>query len=317
MVKYIQSAIPYIRPHKLRLILSIIFSLFLGLIKGAQIYLIKPIFDKGLNPNYALIETLEIVGILLLLALIHFPIRFYHFFWIRSVEESAMAKLREDIFFKFQKLPMNFFSLNKQGNLISNLFNDTTIYAQGFRSIIDLIREPFSAVIMLAIAIWHDWQLTTVMILVTPIFLLIFRFTGKKVKENQKQVQIELSEMTHSASEGIYGQKISKAFNLQKYNLNRFLNKQNSFLSAKLKTTIFEEIAHPMVEIIGALAFSIIILFAYYRINSGQLSIGGFISFITAIAMIMDPIRKYSQANLKLNKSSNYRSRSNFSVIKK
>jgi subfamily B ATP-binding cassette protein MsbA len=62
-------------------------------------------------------------------------------------------------------------------------------------------------------------------------------------------------------------------------------------------------LAHPLVELVGAFFFSGIIIFAFYRIQSGSLSQGGFISFIAAIALFMDPIRKFSQANIKLSQA--------------
>ena len=73
--------------------------------------------------------------------------------------------------------------------------------------------------------------------------------------------------------------------------------------NAQMKTARTEEIAHPLVEFVGGLAFSGIILFAHYRIQSGGMTTGDFVSFITAMALFMDPIRKYSQANVKLNQA--------------
>ena len=303
MITFIKSIIPYIKPFRSKIIGSIVLSFVLAGIKGYQIYLVQPIFDEGLNPKSPLTEVLKLAGILFGLSIVHFPARFFHFYWIRFVEERSMCFLREQLFRKFQKLPMTFYTSTRQGKLISNLFNDTMVFAQGFRSSIDLIREPLTAIIMLGVALWHDWQLTLVMFIVTPIFIIIFNITGKKVKKNQEDVQEEISQMTHNATEGISGQKISKAFNLQNYVAERFKNAQEIFFIAKIKTTVIEELAHPLVEIIGALAFSAVIVFAHFRITSGELSIGGFVSFVAALAMVMDPIRKYSQANVKLNQA--------------
>jgi subfamily B ATP-binding cassette protein MsbA len=58
--------------------------------------------------------------------------------------------------------------------------------------------------------------------------------------------------------------------------------------------------AHPFVEIVGTMAFSAVIVFAHHRIQSGATTIGEFISFVAALALFMDPIRKFSQANVRL-----------------
>ena len=70
-----------------------------------------------------------------------------------------------------------------------------------------------------------------------------------------------------------------------------------------MRTTFVEEMAHPFVEVVGAIAFSGVIVFAHYRIQSGETSVGEFVSFIAALALFMDPIRKFSQANVHLSQS--------------
>ncbi|HLE09763.1 MAG: hypothetical protein A2504_11400 [Bdellovibrionales bacterium RIFOXYD12_FULL_39_22] len=294
---------PYISQHWTRIIGSIVLSFALAGIKGYQIYLVRPIFDKGLAPNATFRSIFILASLLLALSLINFPIRFLHFYWIRFVEERVMCDLRLKLMAKFQRLPMSYYSTAKQGKLISALTNDTTIIAQGLRAIIDIIREPVTAIIMLGVAMYHDWQLTLVMLIVTPLFLAIFIATGKKLKRTQEVVQEDLAIMAHNATEGIMGQKISKAFNLQNYIILRFHKAQELFFKSKIKTTFIEEFTHPLVEVVGALAFSGVIVFAHFRITSGQLSTGGFVSFVAALAMVMDPIRKYSQANVKLSQA--------------
>ena len=142
-----------------------------------------------------------------------------------------------------------------------------------------------------------------VIVVVAPLFVVIFNKSGKKVRKNQNDVQEEVSELTHAISEGISGQKIIKAFNLQNFVSSRFKKAQDKFFYAQMRTTKVEELAHPLVELVGALAFSGVILFAHHRITSGSMSTGDFVSFVTALALLMDPIRKYSQANVKMNQA--------------
>ncbi len=300
MKKFLHKLLPYVVAQWPKIVASVLLGVFLAAMKGLQAYLVKPIFDKGLGPESTFNEALFYAGVLLLTILINFPARFFHFYWIRGAVETACCQIREQMYRKFQRLPMSFYTTNKQGTLISNLLNDTIVFSQGLRGMVDLVREPFTAIAMFAVALWHDWQLTIVVVAVSPLFILIFTKFGRMVRVNQSQVQEELSHMTHNATEGIMGQKITKAFNLEDYIKNRFIKSQNRFLSAQMKTIFKEEMAHPLVELVGGIAFFGVIIFAWYRITSGALSPGGFISFIAALALLMDPIRKFSQANIKL-----------------
>ena len=302
-IKFSKKIIPYVKEEKIKVIVAIFFSFVLAGLKGMQAYLVKPIFDRGLRPDSSIEENLFLVGQLLLIVLINFPARFFHFYWIRYVVDRATCKIRREMYKKLQHIPLSFFSESKQGELVSSLLNDTLTFSHGFRAVIDLIREPITAIVMLSLAFSRDWQLTLVIFAAAPLFILIFNRSGFLVRNQQQVVQEKIAHMTHVVSEGVVGQKISKSFNLQNYVLNRFNDSQESFFQAQMKTAKTEEIAHPMVEFVGGLAFSGIILFAHYRIQSGEMTTGDFVSFITAMALFMDPIRKYSQANVKLNQA--------------
>lgn len=304
MIKRLLSQLlPYIRPYKTKVIGSIILSFALALIKFAQAYLVKPIFDKGLSQHATFEEAALLAGMLLGLGLLNFPCRFYHFYWIRYVVDRATCSVRSSIYVKLQKLPMSFYAKNKQGTLVSSILNDTQIFSQGFRGSIDLIREPLTAIFMFGLAAYRDWQLTLVIVVVAPLFVLIFNKSGRKVRDNQSKVQEEISDMTHVVGEGVTGHKITKAFNLEDYVIDRFDKTQNRYFKALMRTTFVEEMAHPFVELVGAIAFSGVILFAHHRILSGAMTTGDFVSFITALALLMDPIRKFSQANVKINQA--------------
>ncbi|TNE96581.1 MAG: ABC transporter ATP-binding protein [Deltaproteobacteria bacterium] len=299
----IKRLVPYVKPHKGKVIGSILFSFALAGIKFCQAYMVKPIFDKGLSEQASFNEAMILAGILLGLGLLNFPARFFHFYWIRYVVDRATCSVRSEIFKKLQRLPMTFYSKSKQGKLISNLLNDTATFSQGFRGSVDILREPLTAIFMFGLALYRDWQLTLIIILVAPLFVLIFSKSGKKVRRNQGDVQEEASHLTHTIGEGISGYKITKAFNLENFQNHRFEGAQDRFFNSLMRTTFVEEMAHPFVELVGAIAFSGVILFAHHRIHVGGMTTGDFISFITALALLMDPIRKYSQANVKINQA--------------
>jgi subfamily B ATP-binding cassette protein MsbA len=303
MFHLIRTLRPYLQPYWKMAIWAIVFSLPLAGIKGIQTYLVKDVFDKGLSANSQFSDTVKLAAILLGLGLLNYPFRFFHFYWIRYVVDKATCDMRSELYRKMQKLPLSFFNKNKQGVLLSYAMNDTQVLAQGFRSMIDLIREPLTALILFGQAIYLDWQLTMIILLTAPLFAIIFDQSGKKIRKNINHVQESVAEMTHNIAEGLSGQKIVKAFNLQNYLVKRFNLSQDNFFRAQMATTFTEENAHPLVELVGAIAFSGVLLFAHHRISSGALTTGGFISFVTALALMMDPIRKFSQANVKLNQS--------------
>ncbi|MEX0799226.1 MAG: ATP-binding cassette domain-containing protein, partial [Bacteriovoracaceae bacterium] len=136
-----------------------------------------------------------------------------------------------------------------------------------------------------------------------PFFVVIFNVTGKRIRRYVAKAQADNAEMTHHGSEGLSGQKIIKSFSLQDYMVKRFNLAQSNFLKHKRKSNSAEEHSHPLVELIAATAFGVVIIAAYFRAQDGALTVGEFISFVGALAMFMDPVRRYSKANTKLNQA--------------
>jgi subfamily B ATP-binding cassette protein MsbA len=283
-------------------ILAVALALPLAAIKGLEVWMVKHIVNS-LTQKTSYRDALYFAGALLGLGILNYPCRFFHFYLSRFVVDRVTCDLREAFYKKLQRLPMSFFNQQKSGNIVSHILNDSQLLAQGIKNSLDFIREPLTAFTMLGMAIYSDWQLTLIILLVAPLFVIIFQKSGKRVRQHQELVQEHLAEMTHNISEGIGGQKIIKAFNLRHYVLERFEKAQNLYFRYLMKTTKVEEHAHPLVELIGTFAFSGVILFAHHRIQLGAMTPGDFFSFVTALALMMDPIRKYSQANVKMNQA--------------
>jgi subfamily B ATP-binding cassette protein MsbA len=234
------------------------------------------------------------------LGFLNFPTRYFHFYWLRLIGERMNSDMRIEVFSKLQKLPTSFYNQNKQGRMLSVILNDIEIFAQSFRAMVDLVREPVKGLVYLGLAFWCDWQMTLIIIFVGPLFVAIFQISGKKIKLNQSQVQEGRAEFTHNLSEGLSSHKVTKAFNLQNFVMSRFRVSQDHYFFYTMRTSKIEEIAHPFVELVGAFALSLVIVFAYYRIHSKAMTTGDFMQFVAALILLMDPIRKFSQANVKV-----------------
>ena len=89
---------------------------------------------------------------------------------------------------------------------------DTTVFSSGFRGVVDLIREPLTAILMLALALYRDWQLTMIIVGFAPLFYWVLTRSGKKVLLRQTAVQEKMADLTHAVTEGIGAQKLTKAF---------------------------------------------------------------------------------------------------------
>ena len=183
------SLIPHIKCYKTKAVWITLFSFALAAINGLQVRIMRPIFDKGLDPETASTEVFFLVGQFVLLGIMHFPFRFYHFYWMRFIVDQATCTVRRELFEKIQRLPISLFGRAKQGQLVSHMVHDTQIYSLGLKASVDLMRELLRAVVCLGMAFWADWQLALVIVFIGPLLIVIFSISGRKVKSYQDQVQ--------------------------------------------------------------------------------------------------------------------------------
>ena len=303
MLKVLKLMFPYLRPFWKEALLATLLAFPLSAIKAYEAFLVKDIFDKGFSPNSTFEDARNLALLLIGLGILNFPLRYYHYFGLRQVVDKSTRLIRSKIYHKFQVLPAKFYSQSKQGTLISTIMNDTAVFSEAFKNSLEVVREPITALSLLGVAFYHDWQLTLIIFATAPLFVITFHFTGKRIRKYVGRAQQDNADMTHVVGEALGGQKIVKAFGLQDYIVGRFEKMQQQFLDHRKKSNSAEELSHPLVELIGSIAFAGVIIFAHHRITSGQLTTGGFISFVAALAMFMDPVRRYSKANAKLNQA--------------
>lgn len=303
MFQVLKLMFPYLRPFWKEALIASLLSFPMAAIKAYEAYLVKDIFDKGFAANSNFSDARNLALILIGLGIINYPLRFFHYFWMRQIVDRSTRLIRSQIYAKFQRLPAGFYAQQKQGNLISTTMNDTAVFSEAFKNSLEVIREPITALALLGVAFYHDWQLTLIIFATAPLFILTFHFTGKRILKYVGRAQQDNAEMTHLVSEALAGQKIIKAFGLKDYITQRFERTQELFLQHRTKSNSAEEHSHPMVEVIGSIAFAVVIIFAHHRISSGAITTGGFVSFVAALAMFMDPVRKFSKANSKLNQA--------------
>lgn len=302
MIELIKKMYPYLRPNLKLAIWATLCSLPLAAIKAYQVYFIKNVIDGIFEESATLDYSIKLGLVLVALGALNYPFRYLHFYGIRLVVDRAACYIRRDIYNKFQHLSSSFYSDAKQGSLLSIMINDTMLFASSFMHVLELIREPLTLIGVLVVALYLDWKLTIIILVLLPIFAAIFYYTGKRIRKYVAKAQEDTAGMTHHAAEGLIGQKIIKAFNLQKYMVNRFDHAQENFLTNRMKSNSAEEHSHPMVEFVGSIAYGLIIVIAFLRSRDG-LTVGDFISFVGALTVLMDSARRFSKANTKLNQA--------------
>jgi len=293
----------YIKPHLWLILLSAALAIPYAAVQAIPIkltqFFIDDVLVKG-STEYFYLIPLTLVGVYT----INFPIRFAHYYCNRLAIARINRRIKIDLYRHLLSLSADHFSERRTGELISRIAKDPEYIDGGINALNALIREPLKFLIFLSYVVYVNWKLTILIFIILPILALIFHVTGRNLKRYISRIAEENANVYSSLQETITGFRIIKTFRLEKYSEKKFKSGVNEYTKFYLKTSALEEAAHPLVEVLTAIALSSVLYFGGVGVLQGEMTQGAFLSFLFALGLMMDPIRKINEAYMKLNQGS-------------
>ncbi len=255
-------------------------------------------------------DKIEILVKICLIILIVFFLKnvfgYLQAYFMAYIEYASMNELRNAAYKHLHKLPLSFFKKEKVGNIISRITNDISRIQESISATFsNLVKEPFTIVVFLVIAVSISWQLTLLAAIILPVSMLAIGWIGLKVRAQSTTVQEKLADITSVLQETISGVKVVKAFGMEKYENKRFVSETKSFLRVVLKVVRIKNSASPVTEMISVLVGAVIIYYGGVLVLSkSNLSASLFMGFLLAIFQMMRPIKELSTVNNRIQEAS-------------
>ena len=227
-------------------------------------------------------------------------------YFMAFVEYASMKDLRDDAYKHLHKLPIGYFKSERVGNLISRFTNDVNIIQLSISTTFsNLIKEPLTIIVFLGIAISISWQLSLFAFVIVPIASLIIAWVGNKLKKQTVILQTKLADITSILQETISGVKIVKAFGMERFENNRFMNETKSYFRLVLKTVRTRNLSSPITEILSVIIGVVIIYYGGILVLvDGTLNASQFLGFLFAIFQMMPPIKELGSVNNRIQEAS-------------
>jgi subfamily B ATP-binding cassette protein MsbA len=271
---------------------------FLFASNGAEEIKLIP-FDLFVFPKEWMIIAIPLVifGVALFKGLSYFGQSYLMGF----VGQRVVADLRAKLYRHILDLPIKYFSKTTTGTLMSRITNDTNmLQSTTVDSLATLLREGLTIIILAAIIIGSDWKLSLAAFVAFPLAIYPMMKFGKKMKRVSTAGQVTMGKMTTILHETIAGIRIVKAFCMETYESMKFGEENENFTKLRLKSIKVRSISSPMMELFGAVGFSVTIWYAAYRIHSGTLRPEAFMSFFAAVLMLYRPVKALNGVNLNI-----------------
>lgn len=206
---------------------------------------------------------------------------------------SAVTNLKNEVFDKVQRQGAAFFEAQSMGKLMSSIMNDTDKVQVALSHILaDLLRQSFAAFGLLLVVIGKDWQLALFSLTVVPLVILPVTNIGRRIRRTSRHTQDRQAEMTQILQQTLGGHMVVKAFNAEAFESRRFRESSRKLLKANLQYVLQQAISSPLIEMVSAVVIVTLLYYARNQIKTGGLTPADFASFIVALMLLLQPIKR-------------------------
>ncbi len=227
-------------------------------------------------------------------------------YFLAHAEQGTMKDIRDAAYQHLHELPMSYFKQERVGNLISRITNDVNIVQSSISTtFLNLIREPLTIIVFLAIALSISWKLTLLAFITLPFSALIIGWIGVRLRKYSSIVQAKMADITSVLQETISGVKIVKAFGMEKYENEKFKSETKSFFKMMLHIVRVRNASSPITEFLSVIVGVVIIYYGGILVlEEHTLKASEFLGFLFAIFQLMPPIKELSGVNNRIQESS-------------
>ncbi len=311
----------YVRPYILYSLVSVVLMAVVGAMAAFRILLVKPIFDNVLSPDappglvlvFRIPHTDYVINLQRLL-----PSHFHNAWTVVAVAlvGSALLKsicdysgtylvnragfgmitdLRNDLYDAVLRRSVGFFQKHTTGTLLSTLINDIEKVQFAMSSVMSDFLQQFFTLIFTAVAVVIvGGKLAWVLLLFVPVVVFSARRIGRGVRQTTRKGQDKLAEIQNILHETITGNRIVKAFGMERWEMNRFRWAARRLFDANLKSVKVQAISSPLMDLIASIAIAVLLYLGRISIQRQSMTAGSFITFLIAVFTLYDPVRKFA-----------------------
>jgi subfamily B ATP-binding cassette protein MsbA len=290
----------YAVPHWRVFVLAVLAMICFAATDTGFAALMKPMLDGNFiqrDPDVIRFVPLALIGLFLVRGLTGFVSR-YGMSWIGR---RVIQRLRQELFHRLLRLPVRYFDRNPSGRILSRLTFDVEQVAEASANAVTiLIRDSLTMLFLLAYMVWISASLTLLFVIIGPVLVALIRYVSVRFRRISRRIQDSMGELTQFSEQAIQGQRVVKSFNGQAWQERLFeqVNERNRRLHLKMAAAAGA--STPVVQLIAACILALVIYLATLESVSSEVSVGSFVSFIAAMMLLMQPLKRLTNINASI-----------------
>ena len=290
----------YTFKHKVVFVFSVIAMAMFAITDTAFAALIKPLLDGSFvekDPDTIRLFPFLLIGLFLLRSISGF-ISTYGISW---VGRNVVKTIRQEMFEKLVHMPTKTYDFASSGELLSKLTYDTEQVAEAAtKAITVLVRDGLTVIGLLGLMFYQSFILSVGLFVIGPVIAIFVKVMSVRFRDASKHIQESMGYITNVVEELIVGHRVVKIFGGEQSEKKSFEGVNDNNKERHLKLALIQGISIPLVQFIVALFLSGVIYYVTSDEYLEVISVGTFMSFITAMILIFAPIKRLAEINVVL-----------------
>ena len=290
----------YVAPYWRMFALSIVTMMLVAATEPLFPAMMKPLLDGSFvskDPTTIRYIPFALVGLFLVRGLFGFASD-YALSWVSN---RVVLDLRAEMFRRLVNLPTRYYDDASSGALISKISYDVTgVTAAATTVLTVMVRDSLTVAGLLAWMFYLDWKLSLITLVIGPVIAVVIQaFSGRR-RQVSRDAQYAMGDITHVLDEAIECHKVVKVFGGQEYEQRHFGAAIKRMRDFAMRQTIAAGASVPLVQVCAAIAVAVIIYYSTQQGRAGEVTVGGFVSFMTATLMLLSPLKRLTGVNASL-----------------
>lgn len=294
---YMMRLFRYLPPYKWLIIGAAVAMVVSGGASSLIALVLGKLTDMGFydkDPSVIYWAPIALIGI----SIIHGGSQYLSQFLLVRVSQNVLIKVRTLMFDRVLHWDNHLIQENKCARIQAKFINEASTALGGAASIMTtIIRDSIQIVSLVCVLIYHNWRLTLLTFVVAPLLAILLRWVNKRIKRLTTQTQNIFGQLIGTLQESYEGQRVVKIYNGYEYETKRFFEVNNTLKNLLLRTQRVKAAATPLTQLITMSAVSVVVVVALLQAQSGSLTMGEFTTFLSAMLLLMPPIRHLSTLN--------------------
>lgn len=237
-------------------------------------------------------------GSLLLISLAYGVASFVSAYYLQLISQDILYRFRNALFSRVVRWPAEVYQRRNSGEVMTTFLNQAgTALGNAMELIATIFRDSLQIVALLCVLFYHNWQLSLISFVVAPFLMLIIRWVSRRTRRYAGGFQDALAELSNVIREGYGGQRMVKIYGAYDYEQQRFEKTNGLMKKLALRRKAVSASGTPMTHFVSMCAVSIVVVVALLQAQHGMISLGEFITFLSALLLLLTPIRHLSSLN--------------------